>query len=594
MLNPKFLKNKAKKMKIFKVFNGPLGQALFSFAIFSLLFFTIYTLTFWGRIYPNIYIAGIKAGGKTPQEVVQMISNMVSPPETITLTSEDEKYEINLKELGFSYNLKTSSLAAYGITRTGNITFDTIKKIRLLFEKEAIGLRINLDENKLLESLSVIAGQAATESVAPSVTFEKGLVLVNPGKKGNKIDLRALRVEIGKALSLRETNPIIIKFTPDDPTLTENEADRFGKRAESLVGKKLILEFEFSTFNFKENELFPLLDPKDEYKEDEIEKLIDEIASQVERDPQNPIFAIENGKVKDFLPAKEGISVKKDLLKKTIIGNLRTLETKEETLALIDIPVEKAPSDTKTEEVNDFGIRELVGRGTSRFVGSISSRIHNIGVASSRFDGVLIPPNTVFSFNDVLGDVSTYTGYKQAYIIQDGKTVLGDGGGVCQVSTTFFRAMLDAGLPIVERRAHSYRVGYYEQDSSVGFDATVYSPTTDLKAKNDTPGYLLIQTYFDPKTARLTFEIYGTDDGRVSSTTKAVITSTTPPPEDLYTDDPALPAGVIKQVDYKSWGAKSFFKYSVVRDGETLINKTFYSNYQAWQAKFLRGTGPQI
>jgi vancomycin resistance protein YoaR len=239
-----------------------------------------------------------------------------------------------------------------------------------------------------------------------------------------------------------------------------------------------------------------------------------------------------------------------------------------------------------------MGIKELIGRGSSRFRGSISSRIHNIALASSRFNGVLVKPGEIFSFNKALGDVSIYTGYKEAYIIKDGKTVLGDGGGVCQVSTTFFRAILSAGLPVVERRAHAYRVGYYEQDSSVGFDATVYDPSPDLKFKNDTPGHLLIQTYVNTRAATLVFEIYGTSDSRIASTTKPVVTDIVSPPEDLYVDDPTLPIGSVKQIDWKAWGAKAWFTYKVTRDKETIYQKTFYSNYRPWQAIYLRGTGP--
>jgi vancomycin resistance protein YoaR len=239
-----------------------------------------------------------------------------------------------------------------------------------------------------------------------------------------------------------------------------------------------------------------------------------------------------------------------------------------------------------------LGINELIGRGSSTFRGSISGRIYNIGLASSKFDGVLVAPGDVVSFNNIVGDISSLTGYKTAYVIKDGRTVLGDGGGVCQVSTTLFRAALDAGLPIVERRAHSYRVGYYEQDSGPGLDATVYAPTTDLKFKNDTPAYILIQTIYNAKNYSLVFEIYGTDDGRISNITKPVITSSSPPPDDLYIDDPSLPAGTIKQIDYKAWGAKTQFDYKVERNDEVLIDKTFYSNYRPWQAVFLKGTGP--
>src|SRR5207249_4927169 len=91
--------------------------------------------------------------------------------------------------------------------------------------------------------------------------------------------------------------------------------------------------------------------------------------------------------------------------------------------------------------------------GVSYFAHSIENRIYNVELAASKVNGILVAPNEEFSFDKYLGDVSSLTGYKQAYVIQGGKTVLGDGGGVCQVSTTLFRALLNAG------RSEERRVG---------------------------------------------------------------------------------------------------------------------------------------
>jgi vancomycin resistance protein YoaR len=157
------------------------------------------------------------------------------------------------------------------------------------------------------------------------------------------------------------------------------------------------------------------------------------------------------------LPAKDGVQVDIQDLKNKVLESLVNLESGEQKQISLDIPVTTTPPSVTTGEVNSLGIKRLIGRGTSKFAGSIASRIHNVFLASSKFNGVLVPPGSTFSFNKTLGDVSAYTGYKQAYIIKDGKTILGDGGGVCQVSTTLFRAVLNAGLPIIERRAHSYQ-----------------------------------------------------------------------------------------------------------------------------------------
>jgi vancomycin resistance protein YoaR len=213
-----------------------------------------------------------------------------------------------------------------------------------------------------------------------------------------------------------------------------------------------------------------------------------------------------------------------------------------------------------------------------------------VGKASLVFNGILVAPDETFSFVKYIGDISATTGYKPAYIIKDGRTVLGDGGGVCQVSSTLFRAILDAGLPVVERTAHAYRVHYYENDSQPGFDATIFSPSVDLKFKNDTGNYILIQTAFDQKSNKLSIDLYGAKDGRETSVSKVRIWDVTPPPPAIYQDEPSLNRGIIQQVDWAAWGTKAAFDWKVVRNGEVLQERTFYSSYRPWQAVYLRGT----
>jgi vancomycin resistance protein YoaR len=189
-----------------------------------------------------------------------------------------------------------------------------------------------------------------------------------------------------------------------------------------------------------------------------------------------------------------------------------------------------------------------------------------------------------------VGEVSEKTGYQQAYVIKSGRTILDDGGGVCQVSTTIFRAALNTGLPIIERVAHAYRVAYYEQNSQVGLDATVYEPAVDLKFKNETPGYILIQSSVDQKNQMLIFDFYGTGDGRRVIIGKSTIAKQVPPPEPIHQEDPNLPKGEIKQIDWPAWGAEVSFSYQVTRGNELLQNETFVSRYRPWQAIYLVGT----
>lgn len=327
-----------------------------------------------------------------------------------------------------------------------------------------------------------------------------------------------------------------------------------------------------------------------------LDETLTRLAASIDSPAADALFQFENGKVVLFRLAKSGRALDIKMAKQltySYINSLTAMSTADNSSAkefLINLPVNELVPKIKTEDSNNFGIKELLASGKSQFLGSIPGRIHNIELAASKINGRLIPPGEIFSFNDALGDVSAATGFQPAYIIKGGRTVLGDGGGVCQASTTLFRAALNSGLPIVERYAHSYRVSYYEQESPVGLDATVFAPSYDLKFKNDTSNYILIQSKTDTQNYSLAFELYGTKDERQVEITKPVMYSQSLPPPDLYQDDPTLPKGIVKQVDWKAWGAKVNFDYKVTKSGQVLTQQSFFSNFQPWQAVYLRGT----
>lgn len=345
----------------------------------------------------------------------------------------------------------------------------------------------------------------------------------------------------------------------------------------------LILDYSkrFSLLSIQEN-----IQPSINFS-DSLETSLEKTFSQIEELMQNPKFTFDGKKVTQFQPGKDGLAVDRTKLNQQIFDSFSKHSADDVS---IEIPVNKISPDVTTDKTNDLGIKELIGTGSSTYYHSIPGRVYNVVLAASRINGTLIAPGETFSFNNTLGDVSAFTGYQQAYIISGGKTILGDGGGVCQVSTTLFRAILNAGLPVVERAAHAYRVGYYEQNSPPGLDATVYGPSPDLKFTNDTPSYILIEAAANAKTYSLVFDLYGTSDGRVSTISKPVVSNYQPALPTVYQDDPTLAAGTLKQTDFSAAGATVTFNYLVKRNGETIYQKTFVSNYRPWAAVYLRGT----
>lgn len=388
---------------------------------------------------------------------------------------------------------------------------------------------------------------------------------------------------------------IPITFTTDDNIATFSaqdlnigfDATLMAQQAESIGKNADIVSNMYYVINSYLNGTY--LPPSYTTNIQNVQKLLAPIEKKIHTDPVNAVFQVQNNKVVTFKQSSNGKTIDYDALEEKLAEQIPgVIQGKIKNLKLA-IPIKVLKPAIPTEKANKLGIIEEIGQGTSLFAHSIPGRIHNVALAASKINGVLIAPGEEFSFDKNLGDVSQYTGYQQAYVIQNGKTVLGDGGGVCQVSTTLFRAALNAGLPITDRTAHAYRVGYYEQDSPPGLDATVYYPTVDLKFKNDTKNYILIVETIDLTNLRLTFTLYGKKDGRQVAVSTPVVTNQIPAPADVFQDDPTLPKGQVKQVDFAAAGATVSFSRTVTKDGKTIAN-TYKSVYRPWQAIFLRGT----
>ena len=183
-------------------------------------------------------------------------------------------------------------------------------------------------------------------------------------------------------------------------------------------------------------------------------------------------------------------------------------------------------------------------------------------LASAHFHGLLVPPGQTFSMASALGDVSLDNGYAEALIIFGDRTIKGVGGGVCQVSTTLFRTVFFGGYPIDERYAHAYRVGYYEQTANGARSKTWpgWMPPCSRRwwisrFTNDTPYWLLMETYVSASNGTLTWKFYSTSDGRTVEWQTSGPHNIVEPPEPFYEENPELSEGTIKQVDWAADGA---------------------------------------
>ncbi|MBP9752099.1 MAG: VanW family protein [Candidatus Moranbacteria bacterium] len=228
------------------------------------------------------------------------------------------------------------------------------------------------------------------------------------------------------------------------------------------------------------------------------------LSSKAVHEPKNAKFGIaEDGSIIAVEKSEDGIAIDEQTIVAAIEKSIRAGS------GTVFIPVQTRKPEISSDDLESLGIRELVAEGKTNFAGSPKNRIHNIRRALEQFEGLIIRPEEEFSFVKYLGEVDGAHGYLPELVIKYNKTEPEFGGGICQVSSTIFRAAVNAGLKITARKNHAYPVRYYKP---YGMDATIYIPNPDLRFTNNTGNAILILSSIENST--LTFRFYGTKDGR--------------------------------------------------------------------------------
>lgn len=232
----------------------------------------------------------------------------------------------------------------------------------------------------------------------------------------------------------------------------------------------------------------------------------------------------------------------------------------------------------------------LIGSATTGYFGSYSERVNNIARGAAQMNGVVVQPGATYSFLTALGPAGPQNGYVDGYAIVGGRLEKVVGGGLCQVSTTMYRAAFYAGVEIVSRKPHSFAINFYE--NIIGFDATVYAPGTDFKWRNDTAGAVYIATSTNPDKATVTFALYGYDDGRKVQMIGPVQSKVVLAGKPAWQFDPSLGRGVVRQLVHGRPG----FDVSMQRivtdaNGKQIRKDNLPSRYRPWEDFYIYGPG---
>ncbi len=562
-------------------------------------------------IYPGVSAWGVDLSGKTPAEAAAALSGVFNYPgqAAITFTAGDQSFTATPGQLGLTMDLARTVNAAYEVGRTGNLLADMAGTFQAWYGGVQLSPVAVYDEQQTLVYLQAVAPVWYVPVVEAQLTAEGTTITTTPGQIGRQLDVVATAGAVKPVLLGLGSAQIPLVFIHTPPLVLDASAQ--AAAAQAIVSAPLVINIaaplagDPGPWTIEPAALGDMLEvrrvsdgPNAAHYEvgvndNALRGYITPLAEPLRREPRDAKFLF-NDEARQLVILEDSQDARVLDVEATVAAIHAALARGEHSVQLaLTITPPEVPGTATAEQL---GIRELVSEQFTDFSGSTAERVNNIEVAALRFQGVLVGPGETFSFVEHLGDVSLDTGFSEALIIYGGRTIRGVGGGVCQVSTTVFRAAYFGGFPIVERYSHAYRVGYYERGTAwrgPGLDATVYAPLVDFKFTNDLSAWLLMEVEVNRAAGRITWRFWSTSDGRQVTVGAPNVQNVVPAPEPLYEEDATLAAGVVKQVDYAAEGADVSVVRTITRDGVQVNTGEgpMLTHYQPWRAVFNYGPG---
>lgn len=565
-------------------------------AIFMLLFvlFTLAGSAFWHfwhleRIYSGVTVAATPIGGMTRAVALatlqQELANAPLPP--VNLTLADRRWTVDPLQVQGRLALVDAINQAYLVGRQGRLGERVTAQLFASLRGAAITPSIVYDQRLLRDAVATVASQVDRPGRA---TLRLG-ALTLPAETGLMVDQDATLQTLLTELRLAPPGqplfaPLVVKETaPPAAAAVDPAAVTWGPVRSPVLLQDDLFGLELALDPMSLNSLIVAEQPL-QLDEARLAARLTELGKPLTLPARDARFHFnsDTGGLTVIQTSQTGRALDVDA---TVAALRSSLAAGSDHAPLV--MKEIAPA-VDMNRMAEMGIHELVATGTTYFAGSSVDRMRNIEVAAAKFDGIVIPPGQLFSFNKIVRDVSGANGFEDSLVIWGDRTAVGVGGGVCQVSTTIFRAAYEGGFPIVERYNHGYVVAWY---GDPGMDATIYTPDVDFKFRNDTNAYLLIEPVVDTANGAISFNFYGTKPGRTVTIGTPQVTDVKEPDAPTYTVDDSLAAGQQKQVEWPKKGMTVAVQRTIVENGTTRTD-TLTSRYQPWRAVYLVGPGTEI
>jgi vancomycin resistance protein YoaR len=573
-----------------KALIGPTGISLLVVSLVVAASAMAFESSFGDKILPGVVAANIPIGGLKLEAATQKLETALlkAPAPQLTVRAGTQSLVWNARELGWKPDARATAMRAREIGRRGTVFKQIQDRLNALAGKIKTPLQAKIDEAMVRREFSKLAKPLLVPAKNATIQLEAGRFTITPDRIGQGLNLEPSIRAYMQDPTISQMN---LKVVPIAAEHTSSEFIALAERANTLLrpikltyiapGSSSASTGQSLTRTMTALEVAKLFRIKNgtlEADSENIQDRLERVANTFDQPARQARYVRYQGQLV-VKPEARGWKLDLKTAQSLLAEEILRSDSTEVVLPVIgDEPRIAAQTLPKLEGLT------LISEATTAYYGSSRERMINVATATGKLDGYVVPAGQEFNFNEAVGPIELENGFAEALVISAGRTVKGVGGGVCQASTTAFRALYKAGLPVLERNQHAYRVHWY--DPLIGLDAAVYQPSLNMRMQNDTAGALLIRTETLP--GRTTVRVYGQPTDRKVIISNASILSRTPHPPPAFEFDRTLPPGARKQVDWAEDGFRVRVTRTVI-DAKGSKTDVTASDYRAWRAVYAVG-----
>ena len=555
-------------------------------------------MSYSGRIYPGVRAMGVNVGGMTRDAARTALAEQITAMSnrSIVIGYKELNWTIAGHHLGVRPDVEPVLDEAFKLGREGNLISRLAFQLQLAFNGASHEIHApGFDPVAMGAFMQALAGAVDRPTNDAGLALRpEGVVEYVEGQSGRQLQAEATQRRLEEALARSDVGYVELVIEEQVPRVGSAELATAKAQADALLSSPLSINFEELRWELTPKQLVTMASVAGtegvRLDRAAIKTWAGTIAKEVQQDPENARFSWQNGVTSVLRESKDGRSLD---VEKTVDLVMAKALTSERSITL---PVSVTEPDVSVDDMEKLKIQGAIEVARTSFAGSSPPKQHNIGLATQRLNGVVIPPGKMFSFNKEVGSTSIDAGFKMGWGIANAggtnvKTVPSVAGGICQVATTLFHSVFWAGYQVEERNYHLYWIPGYRSQNVEGLDATVDEEAgLDFRFLNNTDDYLLIQSWVEG--GRVVFGLYGTKpDWNVKVQPGERIDVQKASQDQVVEEEPTLPAGQRLAVEGAMDGFKVVNTRTVTQAGEDPRVLRLTSVYRPSRNVVLVGTG---